>query len=392
MNDDRLPKSRDNDYCKSIIDKRLDFLKKISGSELEHIGNFTVDPESTKGNVENIVGFSQVPIGVIGPLAVSGEYANGEFYVPMSTIEGAVITSYNRGARLITASGGAKTRVYRDGIQRAPVFILKDMETAKAFTEFLTRNFNILKSEAESTTAYGKLKDMQIFPLGKAVYVRLEYYTGDAMGMNMITKATMKLAAWIIGNFKVEEYYLESNMSVDKKPSYMNLICGRGKSVTAEIVVPKKNVERYLGTSPEKIFRMYRFGHVGCSMSGVIGGNLQYANALAAIFLSCGQDLGNIADSSAGADLIDITPEGDLYFSVTLPSLIVATVGGGTSLPTQKNCLEIMGCFGEGKVMKFAEIVAAAVLAGELSLCGAICHEDWVAAHEKYGRNRSAKD
>jgi hydroxymethylglutaryl-CoA reductase (NADPH) len=388
MTNDRMPKDRVNDYSKAIIDERLEFLRKQSGSALEHIGNYTVDPEESKGNIENIIGFSQVPIGIIGPLLINGEYASGEYYVPLSTIEGAVVMSYNRGAKLITASGGAKTRVYRDGIQRAPVFILKDMDAAKAFTEFLTRNFAVLKSEAESTTSTGKLKDIQIFPLGKAVYVRLEYYTGDAMGMNMITKATMQLVSWILRNFPVEEYFLESNMAVDKKPSYMNFICGRGKSVTAEIVITKKNVERFLGTTPDKIFRMYRYGHIGCSMSGVIGGNLQYANALAAIFLACGQDLGNISESSTGANLVDLTPEGDLYFSVTLPSLIVATVGGGTSLPTQKNCLDIIGCYGTGKVMKFAEIVAASVLAGELSLCGAVCHEDWTASHEKYGRNR----
>lgn len=385
---DRLPKSRENDYSREGILERLEFIRKQTGLPLKNIGNYTVDPGLARGNIENPIGFAQTPIGIVGPITVNGDHARGEFFVPMSTLEGTMTMSYNRGCRLISRAGGARTMVLKDAIQRAPVFILADVGKAREFMHFIQTHLDCFKQETMKVTQHGKLVQCECYAVGKAVYTRFEFTTGDAMGMNMITQATANIVACILSQFPVEDYYLESNMSVDKKPSHINMLHGRGKTVTAEVVIPGHYVKRYLGTTPERIFKLYRYGHIGCSLAGVLGGNLQFANGIAAIFLACGQDIANVAESCTGAGLVEVTEQGDLYYSITLPSLVVATVGGGTALPTQRECLEIMGCFGEGKVLKLAEIIAAIVLAGELSLAGAICHEDWVSSHEKYGRNK----
>lgn len=389
---DKIPKGKDNDYNPQSIHNRLEFIRQRTQQPLENIGHFTVDPEHAKGNIENLIGFAQTPIGIIGPITVNGDDAKGDFYVPMSTLEGAMTISYDRGCRLITKAGGARSVVLKDSIQRAPVFILSDVDKARELIFYIQSHMDDFKRETEKITNYGRLINCECYSVGKAVYARFEFTTGDAMGMNMITQATAKIVAYILDRFAVEDYYLESNMGVDKKPAHINFLHGRGKCVTAEVVIPRNYVIRYLRTTPEKIFKLYRYGHVGSSLAGVIGGNLQFANGIAAMFLACGQDMASVVESSTGATLVDVTDQGDLYYSITLPSLVIATIGGGTAMPTQKECLEIMGCFGIGKVRKFAEIIAAVVLAGELSLAGAICHGDWVSSHEKYGRNKPECD
>ena len=385
---DKIPKNKNNDYSTESIFERLEFIRSQTGLPLENIGNYTVDPERFKGNIENPIGFAQTPIGIVGPITINGDHANGKFYVPMSTLEGTMTISYNRGCRLISKAGGARVMVLKDAIQRAPVFILANAGKAREFMHFIQTNLDTFKQETMKVTQHGRLVQCECYAVGKAVYTRFEFSTGDAMGMNMITQATANIVVAILRQFPVEDYYLESNMGVDKKPSHINMLHGRGKTVTAEVVIPRHYVNRYLGTTPERIFKLFRYGHMGCTLAGVHGGNLQFANGIAAVFLACGQDMANVAESSTGAGLVEVTDQGDLYYSITLPSLVVATIGRGTALPTQRECLEIMGCFGEGKVLKLAEIIAAVVLAGELSLAGAICHGDWVSSHEKYGRNK----
>lgn len=382
-----LPRDRKNDYSKSIIDERVKFLGEETNTTISLINNFSVNPESTKGNIENIIGFAQVPIGIIGPLKVNGEHANGEFYVPLSTLEGTLIASHNRGAKLITLSGGANVKVYNNAIQRAPVFIFKSIVETFQFLDWVKNNFDTLKDIAESTSKNLKMIGHKPYPAGSAVYLRLEFTTNDAMGMNMITKASRAVCEYLLERFEVEDFFLEGNVAVDKKSSAMNFINGRGKSVTADVLISRKNTQRLLGATPERIKRLSDLGIIGSSIGGTHGANYHYANGLAAIFLACGQDMANVTESAVGMSYIDVR-DGDLYFSVTLPSLVVGTVGGGTGLGTQKECLSMLGCSGKGTVMKFAEIVAAVVLAGEISLCGAICADDWVDAHEKYGKNR----
>lgn len=382
-----LPKDRLNDYTNEIITKRVAFLEKISKADLTAINQFTVNPELTRGNIENIIGFTQIPIGVIGPLLTNGEHAKGEFYVPMATLEGALISSYNRGARVISQSGGANVVIMQDTIQRAPFFVFKNINKAKEFIVWFRLNFDRIKEVAARTTAHGKLHSFKSFLIGKNVYVRLEFSSGDAMGMNMITKATNEICNYVAENIEVEKCVIESNMAVDKKPAYINMILGRGKSVSAEIQIPEKLVNRYFMTTPRKIVDNYRDQMLGNTLAGVNGCTYHFANGLAAIFIACGQDAANVADSCTGITNMEIVDD-DLYVSIYLPSLILGTIGGGTSLPAQKSCLDIMGCSGKNKVKKFTEIVAASLLCGEISLAAAITAGDFVEAHEKYGRNR----
>ncbi len=386
-----LPKNRKDDYSDDAIRKRIEFLHSLNGNKLTHITQSNVDPKLTKGNIENIIGFTQVPVGVIGPLKVNGEHAEGEFYVPLSTTEGALISSFNRGARVITLSGGANVAVVRDSIQRAPFFELENLLRAREFVKWIEKKFLWLQQIAQTTTNNGKLLSYHAFIQGKVVFLRFNFSTGDAMGMNMVTKATQEVCKYIAGHFPIVRYSLESNMAVDKKPAHINSILGRGKTVSSEVVVKKNILSKFLHTTAKEIEKSYHQQVLGGILAGALGANGHYANGIAALFLACGQDLANISESCVGYTSLEAI-DGDLYIAVNLPSLVVGTVGGGVSLPTQRECLEIMGCYGTGKSKKFAEIVAATALAGEISLAASIVAGDFVSAHEKYGRNKPQQD
>lgn len=383
----KLPKNRKNDYSKEAIQARTNFLSKHCGKPIEYLSQSPIDPECTRGNIETIIGFSQVPVGVIGPLLINGEHAKGSFYVPMSTSEGALISSYNRGARAISLSGGVNVVVTHDGIQRAPYFVFENVFRAKEFVGWVEKNFRHLKKVAESTTGHGKLTGYNSYIHGRTVYLRLRFTTGDAMGMNMITKASHELCNYILDHFPVLDYAIESNMAVDKKPSHINTILGRGKSVTAEVLFKKNVLRKLMQTTARAVDTAYRRQVAGGQLAGILGSNGHVSNGIAALFLACGQDMGNVSESCVGYIYTE-TVDDDLYVSLQLPSLIVGTVGGGVSLPTQKECLEIIGCHGQGKVRKFAEVVTATIMAGEISLAASIVAGDFVSAHEKFGRNR----
>ncbi|RME84023.1 MAG: hydroxymethylglutaryl-CoA reductase [Planctomycetota bacterium] len=388
--DKKIPRDPNNDYSLEIVQKRQKFIEEKTGVKLEHISKFSFDPQVTRGNIENFTGVAQVPIGFAGPLLVHGEYAQGEFYVPLATTEGTLVASYNRGMKVLHMSGGIKTTISGDSMQRAPVFVFEDARGARDFGKWVDENFETIKQMCESTTRFGKLINIEQFHANKFMFLRFNFTTGDAAGQNMVGRATYFGCEWIKHNYpgKIIRYYLESNFATDKKGSQINTIRTRGKRVTAEAVVKKEYLEKYMRTSPESIHYHHQVANVGGFMSHVNNNGCHSANAITAIFIATGQDVANVSESSAGVVYAERTEEDDLYLSITIPSLIVATYGGGTGLPTQKECLEILGCFGKGKVNKFAEIVAAAVLAGELSLASAISSLDWVSSHEQYGRNR----
>jgi hydroxymethylglutaryl-CoA reductase (NADPH) len=382
-----LPRDSRDDHCAAIIEKRRERLQELASCQLDAISSSPIDAALTRGNIENIIGFAQVPLGIVGPLRVAGEHARGDFYIPMATTEGALVASYNRGARVLTLSGGVRVVTVRDMIQRAPYFTLRDIRHAKAFTEWLTAHWSELQAQVAQTTHHGKLEHHTTYLVGRTVYVRLDYSVGDAMGMNMITKATEVVCRYIASHFDVAKWVIESNMAVDKKPAHINMILGRGKSVSAEALIPAALIRRFLGTTASALADNIRGQIVGNTIAGVTGCTYHFANGLAALYLACGQDVANISESAVG--LVNFEDDdGDLYVSVYLPSLVVGTVGGGTGLPTQREALELLGCFGTGKACKFAEIAAATLLAGEISLAAAICAGDFVSAHEKYGRNR----
>ncbi len=385
----KIPRNKENDYTREAAESRRQFVKEQTNSDANHVGQFSFEPTILQGNIENFIGVAQVPIGLAGPILVNGEYAKGEFFVPMATTEGTLVASYNRGMKLLRESGGVTTTVVDDAMQRAPVFVFKSAREARDFGIWIKENFSEIKVKAETTTSVGKLRYIQQFPASRFLYLRFNFTTGDAGGQNMVTKATKAACDWIMSVYnEIERYQLEGSFATDKKTSFVNTLHIRGKKVIAEATIPAKLLREIMHVSVEQIFAARLTSQFGGFLAGVNNNGAHSANGITAIFIACGQDVANVAESSAAAVYAEITPIGDYYFSITLPSLIVATYGGGTGLPTQRECLEMMDCYGAGKVKKFAEIVAATVLCGELSLGTAVIADEWVSSHERLGRNR----
>ena len=356
---------------------------------MRHIGAASLDPATLPGNIENYFGVAQVPMGLAGPLKINGEHAQGEFYIPMATTEGTLVASYNRGMRLLNEAGGVKTTVVERYMQRAPVFHFADARGARDFAAWLEDNMEGVRAAAEETTSVGKLSHLQKFQASKMCYLRFNYTTGDAAGQNLSGKATLSACNWIRANAPGNpEFTLSGAIDTDKKHSHMNMMHSRGARVTAEAVIPGALMQEIMGPSVEVLFRTRLVNNVGGMLAGTVNNGMHSANGLTALFIATGQDVANIAESHAAITFVELLDNGDYYWSITIPSLIVATYGGGTGLATQRECLEILDCYGSGKVEKFIEICAATVLAGECSLAAAVVHGDWVESHDKYGRNR----
>jgi hydroxymethylglutaryl-CoA reductase (NADPH) len=384
-----VPRDREDDYTRDAAERRLEFARERTGASLEHVSSYSFDPAILSGNVEQFVGVAQVPIGLAGPLLVNGEHAQGEFYVPMATAEGTLVASYNRGMRLVYEAGGVTTTILDDRMQRAPVFIFASAREARTFCRWIDDNIDQIRQAAESTTRSGKLKDIERYTASRMVFTRFNYSTGDAAGQNLTGKATAAACAWIKANHPpIEQFFLESNFATDKKSSQVNMLNTRGKRVVAEATIPNELFRKIMRSDTRLMYRARQVSNLGGFMSGVNNNGAHSANGITAIFIATGQDAANVAESSAAFVYSELRPNGDYYYSVTIPSLIVATYGGGTGLATQRECLEMLGCYGRDNVRKFAEIVAATVLCGELSLGSAIVAEEWVEAHDLFGRNR----
>jgi len=385
----KIPRNKQDDYTTEAAAERRRFAQEQTGVEFNHVGQFSFKPSVLPGNIENFIGVAQIPIGLAGPLPVNGEYAKGEFYVPLATTEGTLVASYNRGMKLIRESGGVMTTVVDDAMQRAPVFVFPSAREAARFGIWVKENFAEIKAKAETTTSVGKLRDIQQFPASRFLYLRFNFTTGDAAGQNMVGKATKAACDWIQSVYEgIERYQLEGSFATDKKTSWVNTLHTRGKKVIAEATIPAAKLKEIMHVSVEQIFAARLASQLGGYLAGVNNNGAHSANGITAMFIACGQDVANVAESSAAAVYAEITKNGDYYFSITIPSLIVATYGGGTGLPTQRECLELLGCYGKDSVRKFAEIVAATVLCGELSLGTAVIADEWVSSHEQLGRNR----
>jgi len=385
-----VPRDRENDYTHEAATARREFIAEQTGTTLEHVAHYSFDPDLVQGNVEHFTGVAQVPIGVAGPLLVDGEHAQGEFYVPMATAEGTLVASYNRGMKLLRAAGGVKTTILDDRMQRAPAFLFPSAREARAFGEWLGERFDDVKAAAEETTGTGKLIEIEQYSASRILYTRFDYTTGDAAGQNLTGKATAAACAWIVANYEpgIEHFFLESNFATDKKSSQVNMLHTRGKRVVAEATIPDALFKDVMNSSSELLYRARQVSNLGGFMSGSNNNGSHSANGITAIFIATGQDVANVAESSAAFVYAELRENGDYYFSITIPSLIVATYGGGTGLATQRECLEMLDCYGSGKVRKFTEIIAATVLCGELSLGSAVVAEEWVNAHDLLGRNR----
>ncbi len=385
----KVPRNHELDHTNEMAEKRRDFLREHTHAHLKYTGEFTIPPETLPGNIENFIGIVQMPVGVAGPVQINGEHANGLFYIPLATTEGTLVASYSRGMRVVNECGGVKTTVVEGFMQRAPAFIFDDARQARDFGQWVDEHFDKIKAAAESTTNIGKLSHIHQWSESRNRYLRFNYTTGDAAGQNMVGKATLAACEWIKSVYPTPlKYLLSGNMDTDKKHSQLNMLYSRGKRVIAEIVLKKEVLANVMKVDTRVLDRATTLANTGAHMAGAAYNGPHSANGIASLFIATGQDEANVVESHAGILNHELLPNGDFYLSVTLPSLIVATYGGGTGLPTQKECLELLGCYGKGKANKFAEIVAATVLAGDISLACAVIAGDWVSSHDKMGRNR----
>lgn len=377
------------DYSRDMAEKRMAFVEETAGVKTTHAKAYSFDPATLPGNIEHFTGVAQIPVGFAGPLLMNGEHAKGEFFIPLATTEGTLVASYNRGMKVIYESGGVKTTILDDAMQRAPVFHFEDARGVRDFGIWVSAHFEEIKARAETTTRSGRLRNIEQYPVGKMMFLRFNYTTGDAAGQNMVGKATFVACEYIKAqNPSIRRYVLSGNMDTDKKPSQLNMLHSRGKRVAAEVTIPARIIEKLAGAPVDLLVQQRQVSSLGSFLAGSNNNGSHAANGITALFIATGQDVANVSESSAGLVYVEKTIEGDYYFSITLPSLIVGTYGGGTGLATQKEYLELLGCHGTGKVRKFAEIVAGTVLCGEISLASAVMAGDWVSSHDKYGRNR----
>jgi hydroxymethylglutaryl-CoA reductase (NADPH) len=339
-------------------------------------------------NIENFIGTVKVPVGLAGPLRVNGLFAHGDFYVPLATTEAALVASYSRGAQLVTEAGGCTALVLNEGISRAPGFAFSTIVDASMFVIWATSALDDFRRVVETTTRHGKLVDLQITVEGNHVYLGFDFTTGDASGQNMVTIATEAICRYIKERSPIPPRYgfVEANLSGDKKATTHSFMSVRGKKVSAEVVVPADLVARRLHTSPAVMIDYWRMSALGGVMSGSIGVQGHYANGLAAVFIASGQDAACVAESAVGVTRFELTEGDALYAAVTLPNLIVGTVGGGTELPSQRACLDILGLAGADRARALAEVCAALSLAGELSITGALAAGDFARAHQRLAR------
>ncbi|WNY24844.1 hydroxymethylglutaryl-CoA reductase (NADPH) [Methanolapillus millepedarum] len=374
---------------------RRAFLESKREVAFDHVGTYTFDVESVgKKNIENMIGAVQLPLGVAGEIQIIGDYAKGIYYLPLATTEGALVASVNRGCSIITKSGGANVRVFKNMMTRAPVFKFDNLDETKKFYDWilLPETFDKIKKAADATTRFGEFLDVCPFVSGNNIHLRLGFDTKDAMGMNMITIASEAITKMIADETGVECVSLSGNMCTDKKPSAINAILGRGKTVIAEARLESSFIKETLKCTPEAMFDVnYRKNFLGSMRAGSLGFNAHAANIVAAIFLACGQDPAHVVEGSLCVTEMDIDSDGNLVCSVTMPAVEVGTVGGGTTIATQQECLKLLGVAGAGKVpgenaLALSEIVAAAVLAGEISLVAAQAAGHLARAHAQLGR------
>ncbi|MDN5279592.1 MAG: hydroxymethylglutaryl-CoA reductase [Clostridiales bacterium] len=379
------------DLSKEAIEKRQEFIR----NETDNNDFQLPVPEKSEkysGNIEGLIGMTHLPTGICGPLKVKGQEAVGDFYVPLATSEGALVASVARGCQVITMAGGAEVQIVSDSIVRTPIFIFNSLDELAKFSRWVESNFEGLREAAESTTSHGKLLNIEHFPIGTKLVLRFIYSTGDASGQNMTTIATRRAVDHILAEYDghIEDWFLESNLSGDKKINGINFTGNRGKKVLAVCRIPADIIRKNLHTTPERMCRLAELSMITSLQAHSFGVQAHYANTLAAVYIAAGQDPACVAESAAGITHLELI-NGDLQISVTLPGIMVGTVGGGTRLPTQNRCLQMMTCSGPGKARKFAEILAAAVLAGEISIIGAMAADEFTDAHAKYGRSGGMK-
>jgi hydroxymethylglutaryl-CoA reductase (NADPH) len=374
-------------YKKEDTEKRKKWLENKTGFHLNEIG--PEETENLKGIIENHVGFMQIPMAITGPLMIDGSYAKGEHYIPICTVEGSLTMSMTRGLYLTHLSGGIKTRHIKQEISRSPIFIFSDINKLTPFIEWVSIHFEELKRQAESTTGFGKLLRIDKYPSQNSVILDFVYDTAEAAGQNMVTIATHRACKYIKENYKCDDgfrYFIESNFNGDKNPAYKSLLLGRCHYVVASALVEGKYLRRVLRVTAREYVDEWIQCTRGSQEAGIFGMNMHVANALTAIYLATGQDVASVVENAGGIMSYEVRNNTDLYATLTMPSITVGTVGGGTRLKQARKNLELLGCTGRNSSKKLAEIVCACALALELSLGGAIITDEFASSHARYGR------
>lgn len=381
-------------YTEEARQRRIEYLLEKTGASLCNVSKMEFSAEQLRNNCENLVGSVEIPLGVAGPLLINGLNTNGPYYAPLATTEGALIASVARGAKAISMAGGANAAFLGKRLVRAPLFEFRTMAEALLFTQIVTESFAELKSLAESSSRHAVLCCIEPLVNGRTVHVRFIYETGDAAGQNMTTTCTWNAVQWLQKHIAEKHgirptaYVIEANLSGDKKVTYQSYILGRGCRVVADCLLPSSIVRRVLRVTPQQLARGYKYLASGALSAGMVGMNINIANVIAAIFIATGQDIASVHESSVGQLNLELNEDDSVYASLTLPCLLTGTVGGGTGLPQQQECLKLMGCAGAGKMAAFTEVIAGFCLALELSTLSALAADEFANAHERLGRNR----
>ncbi|ELZ07578.1 hydroxymethylglutaryl-CoA reductase [Natrialba aegyptia] len=406
----RIHELKDHADPDTAAEARRTLVERETDADLSTVGDYAFPAEQAESTIENMIGAAQIPMGIVGPVPVSGGAADGEHYLPMATTEGALLASVNRGLSVIRDADGADARVTKNGMTRAPVFRVDGVAEAAETVEWVDDNVDALREAAESTTSHGELLAVDTYVVGDSVYLRFAYDTKDAMGMNMVTIATREACELVEAETPASLVAVSGNLCSDKKPAAINAVEGRGRSVTADVVIPGELVEERLHTTAEAIAEANtRKNLTGSAKAGSLGFNAHAANVVAAAFLATGQDVAQVVEAANAITTMEAreatasprSDEGrsreredgttDLYAAVSLASLEVGTVGGGTKLPTQAEALDVLGLRGGGdpagsNADALAEIIAVGALAGELSLLAALSSRHLASAHEDLGR------
>ncbi len=341
------------------------------------------DPASLAGRIEGFIGYARVPLGVAGPIRIRGRAAQGDFFVPLATTEGALVASYQHAFNAINRCGGAAALCTHEQVGRAPCFEFENLAEAGAVAAWLPGQLANLQAVTAGNSRHCRLLELRTSIVGNTVYLMLEFFTGDAAGQNMVTAAAQAICTRLLENMPAQprSWLVESVLSGDKRATPIAFRGARGRNVSAEVRIPAKQIERYWRTSADRFAYTWLQGLNGAAQTGSVGLQGNVANALAALFIACGQDVACVAEAVTAITRVERTTTGDIYASVTLPNLIVGTVGGGTSLPTARECLGMLGCAGAGHATKFAEICGVVALAGELAIVGAMAAGQFASAH-----------
>lgn len=375
------------------VQERREALEKEAGISFKNVGSYTLDESmASTRNCENMIGAVQIPLGVAGPLLLRTSNSELQTYLPLATTEGALVASINRGCKVITESGGATVVSKRAGVTRGPVYKVDSIVAAQKLETFLTDEFKEIKSVAESTSSHLKLLKFDTKHVGTYFFVRFYFDTSDAMGLNMVTIATTAISMLIEKKLGVKSLGVSGNFCVDKKPSWQNSINERGFAVHAEITIPQKIVVSLLKTTPEKFYETWLAKcMIGSAVSGSLGFNGHAANVIAAMYIATGQDPAHVVEGSSTVTTTEIVSAKDLQVNVYLPSILVGTVGGGTTLGTAQESLKLLGLAGgnDGKNgLRLSEVVGAAVLAGEISELASLSAGTLSKAHESLARGK----